>query len=338
LEPWYTESSGDGVTRGLLTAILELGAWIGTLINGYVADAAGRRWSVVIACAVFTIGVIVQALVKNYAYILAGRFVTGIGVGAFSMLVPLYNAELAPPEVRGALVALQQLAITFGIMVSYFIGYGTNYIGGGDESIKNGAMHDASWLIPICIQLVPSTILAVGMIAFMPQSPRHLMNKGREEECLDTLARLRGCGRDDMRVRIEFLEIKALREFEVQRSMELFPQYQDGTFKSNFMIGVNDYKSLFTNQSLRKRTIIAVMTMVFQQWNGVNAILYYAPFIFDGVGITGGTLSLLATGVVGIVMFLATIPAVLYVDRFGRKTILIVGGIGMAISHFIVAG
>jgi MFS family permease len=235
-------------------------------------------------------------------------------------------------------VALQQLAITFGIMVSYFIGYGTNYIGGGAESIKGGAMHDASWLIPICIQLVPSTILAVGMIAFMPQSPRHLMNKGREEECLNTLARLRSCSKDDMRVRIEFLEIKALREFEVQRSIELFPQYQDGSFKSNFMIGLNDYKSLFTNQSLRKRTIIAVLTMVFQQWNGVNAILYYAPFIFDGVGITGGTLSLLATGVVGIVMFLATIPAVLYVDRFGRKTILIVGGIGMAISHFIVAG
>jgi MFS family permease len=70
----------------------------------------------------------------------------------------------------------------------------------------------------------------------------------------------------------------------------------------------------------------------------VNAILYYAPFIFKGVGITGGTLSLLATGVVGIVMFLATIPAVLYVDRFGRKTILIIGGIGMAVSHFIVAG
>ena len=153
-------------------------------------------------------------------------------------------------------------------MVSYFIGYGTNYIGGGDESIKNGAMHDASWLVPICIQLIPSTILAVGMIAFMPQSPRHLMNKGREEECLNTLARLRGCSKDDLRVRIEFLEIKALREFEVQRSIELFPQYQDGSFKSNFMIGLNDYKSLLTNKSLRKRTMIAVLTMVFQQWNG----------------------------------------------------------------------
>ena len=76
---------------------------------------------------------------------------------------------------------------------------------------------------------------------------------------------------------------------------------------------------------------------MFQQWNGVNAILYYAPFIFDGFGFSGSTTSLLATGVVGVVMFLATIPAVLYVDRFGRKVILITGGIGMAVSHFIVA-
>jgi MFS family permease len=94
MEPWYSEVGGDGITRGLLTAVLELGAWLGTLINGYLADAAGRRWTVVIACVVFTVGVIVQALLKDYAYILAGRFVTGIGVGAFSMLVPLYNAEL----------------------------------------------------------------------------------------------------------------------------------------------------------------------------------------------------------------------------------------------------
>lgn len=255
------------------------------------------------------------------------------------MLVPLYNAELAPPEVRGALVALQQLAITFGIMVSYWIGYGTNFIGGNyGENETPAAMHDASWLIPICIQLLPSTVLAVGMLTMMPESPRHLMNQGREEECLDTLARLRSASRDDMRVRIEYLEIKALREFEKQRSAEKFPHYQDGSFKSNFMIGWNDYMSLFTNKSMLKRTTVAILTMVFQQWNGVNAILYYAPFIMEGVGLTGGTLSLLATGVVGVVMFLATIPAVLYVDRFGRKTILIVGGIGMAISHFIVAG
>jgi hypothetical protein len=165
-------------------------------------------------------------------------------------------------------VALQQLAITFGIMVSYWIGYGTNFIGGTGDS-----QSDAAWLVPICIQLLPSTTLAAGMLLFMPQSPRHLMNRGREEECLETLARLRKTGPDDMRVKIEFLEIKAAREFEVLRLREKFPQYQDGSFKSNFMVGLYDYMSLVTNKAMRKRTMVAVFVMVFQQWNGVNAIL-----------------------------------------------------------------
>ena len=113
------------------------------------------------------------------------------------------------------------------------------------------------------------------------------MNQGREDECLETLARLRSTNKDDIRVRIEFLEIKALREFEKQRSIELFPHLQDGSFKSNFLIGWNDYKSLFTNKSILKRTMVAILTMVFQQWNGINAILYYVStscrFLFTKV-------------------------------------------------------
>ena len=92
----------------------------------------------------------------------------------------------------------------------------------------------------------------------MPQSPRHLMNTGREEECLHVLARLRNKPADDLLVRIEFLEVKALRMFEVETSAERYPQYQDGSFKSKFMIGFNDYKSLITNPSLFKRTSVAV--------------------------------------------------------------------------------
>lgn len=93
---------------------------------------------------------------------------------------------------------------------------------------------------------------------FMPQSPRHLMNQGREEECLHTLARLRDTSVDDILVRIEFLEIKALRTFEVETAKKKYPQYQDGSFKSRFMIGVNDYLSLVTDPSLFKRTTVAV--------------------------------------------------------------------------------
>lgn len=105
----------------------------------------------------------------------------------------------------------------------------------------------------------------MGMLLFMPQSPRHLMNKGREEECLQTLARLRDTSEDDMSVRIEYLEIKALRMFEVETAKKKYPQYQDGSFKSNFMIGVNDYLSLITNKSLFKRTSVAVCSTLIRR-------------------------------------------------------------------------
>lgn len=97
----------------------------------------------------------------------------------------------------------------------------------------------------------------------MPQSPRHLMNTGREEECLQTLARLRGTSTDDLLVRIEFLEIKSLHMFEVETAAEKYPQLQDGSFKSNFKIGCLDYLSLITNKSLFKRTSVAVCTTVY---------------------------------------------------------------------------
>ncbi|BCS01649.1 putative MFS monosaccharide transporter [Aspergillus luchuensis] len=322
-----------GLKQGMLTSILELGAWVGTLLNGYLADAMGRRQTVVVAVVIFCVGVIVQACTKNAGYVFAGRFVTGLGVGNLSMIVPLYNAELAPPEIRGSLVAVQQLSITFGIMVSFWIGYGTNYIGGtGDgQSI-------AAWEIPVCIQVLPALILAAGMVLFMPQSPRHLMNQGRDEECLQTLARLRDAPTDDILVRIEYLEIKSLKMFEEETAKKKYPQYQDGSFKSNFMIGFHDYLSLITNPSLFKRTTVACLIMLFQQWNGINAINYYAPQVFEGLELGGNTTSLLATGVAGIFEFVFTIPAVLWVDNIGRKKILLAGAIGMAACHFICAG
>jgi len=318
--------------RGLLTSILELGAWVGVLINGYLADRLGRKNACVVAVVFFCLGVIVQACAKNVSYILGGRFITGLGIGSLSMVVPLYNAELSPPELRGALVSLQQLAITFGIMVSYWIGYGTNYIGGTGATQSN-----AAWLVPICIQLVPALVLGVGIL-FMPQSPRWLMKQGRDQECLEILAKLRRRPETDELVRIEYLEVKAQHLFEVRTSEANFPQYQHGTLKDNFLLGWHEYLSFFKNPSLFRRVTIAVFIMVFQQWSGINAILYYAAFIFQDLGLTGNTTSLLASGVGGIAMWLATIPAVLWIDQLGRKPVLIAGACGMAFSHFLVAG
>ncbi|KAG2165664.1 hypothetical protein JADG_005403 [Aureobasidium aubasidani] len=328
----HPESISNTTTRGLLTAILELGAWVGVLINGYNADKFGRKMATQIGVGVFIVGVIVQACAKNVDYIYGGRFVTGLGVGILSMIVPLYNAELAPAEIRGSLVSLQQLAICTGIMISYWIGYGTNYIGGTGASQSN-----AAWLVPICIQILPALILGIGIL-WLPQSPRWLVSNDQEDQALKVLADIRRAPQDSEIVQLEFLEIKAQHMFEVDRSRAKFPQYQSGTLKDNFLLGLHDYASLFTNKSLRKRVFVAIFTMVFQQWSGINAILYYAAFIFQDLGLTGNTTSLLASGVGGILLMLATIPAVLYIDQFGRKPVLIAGAIGMGISHIIVAG
>lgn len=146
-----------------MTAILELGAWVGCLYSGFLAEIISRKYAILVNTAIFIIGVVVQCTAVTGAgasAILGGRFVTGMGVGSLSMIVPMYNAEVAPPEVRGALVGLQQLAITTGIMISFWIDYGTNYIGGTGEG-----QHDAAWLVPLCLQLVPAVFLGAGMVS-----------------------------------------------------------------------------------------------------------------------------------------------------------------------------
>ncbi|KAG7666150.1 uncharacterized protein J8A68_000308 [[Candida] subhashii] len=336
----FSKAAGVGaiqdnpVLQGLLTSILELGAWIGVLMNGIVADKFGRRWSVVFGVVWFLVGVIVQACTHggDYNFILGGRFVVGVGVGILSMVVPLYNAEVSPPEIRGSLVALQQLAITFGIMISYWITYGTDYIGGeGDNQSA------AAWLVPISIQCVPALILG-SCIFLMPESPRWLINVGQEEKCLDVLAKLRGLDKNNDLIQMEYLEMKAQQLFEKELEVTAYPHLQDGSTMSNIKIGFHQYKSMFTHFSTFKRVSVACLIMTFQQWTGANFILYYAPFIFNSLGLSGRTISLLASGVVGIAMFVATIPAVLWVDQLGRKPVLISGAIVMGSCHFIVAG
>ncbi|KAF5391665.1 hypothetical protein D9757_002372 [Collybiopsis confluens] len=332
--------------KGWFVSILELGAWFGVLVTGYFADKLSRKYTIELAVVVFCIGVIVQTSAQGSSAIYGGRFITGMGVGSLSMAVPLYNAELAPPEVRGSLVALQQLAITFGIMVSFWIDYGTNFIGGPHET-----QSEAAWRIPLALQLVPALILGSGIL-FMPFSPRWLVNQGRNDEALVVLSNAHGLPPEHELVQIEFLEIQAQHMFEKETSALKFPNYQNGSLRSNMRLGIAEYTSLLINPTLLRRIMVGSLsvnllkiiggiqnsiTMFFQQWTGVNAILYYAPTIFQELGLASNTTSLLATGVVGIAMFLATIPAVIYIDQWGRRPVLISGAFLMGTCHLIVA-
>jgi len=319
--------------QGWLVSILELGAWFGTMYSGFLAEIFSRKYAILMSVGIFIIGVVVQctAATAGHSAILGGRFITGMGVGALSMIVPMYNAEIAPPEVRGALVGLQQLSITLGIMISFWIDYGTNFIGGHGSGQK-----EAAWLLPLALQLAPAVLLGVGMV-FMPFSPRWLVHHDKETEAHKVLAKLRGLSQDHELIELEFAEIKAQSLFEKKSLRENFPHLADGSAMSVAKLQFVAIASLFKTKGMFKRVVIATLTMFFQQWTGINAILYYAPTIFGGLGLSSTSITLLATGVVGIVMFIATIPAVMYVDSWGRKPTLVTGAIGMAACHFIIA-
>lgn len=215
--------------------------------------------------------------------------------------VDVDNAECAPPEIRGLLVSLQQFSIEFGILISFWIDYGTNYIGGTGEG-----QSDAAWLVPLCLQLVPAVILFTGMI-FMPFSPRWLVHHGREDEARRVIAMLQGGSGEsaamDEVIELEFLEIKAQSMFEKRSTAEKFPHLQEQTAWNTFKLQFVAIGSLFKTMPMFRRVIVATVTMFFQQWTGINAVLYYAPSIFGALGLSSNTTSLLATGVVGIGKF-----------------------------------
>lgn len=271
-----------------------------------------------------------------------------------TMIVPMYMSEVSTPKVRGTLVVLQQLSITLGILVSYWIEFGTQYIGGtkcspdiplSGGTIKNPTFDpyndvgpggcdgqtEASWRLPLAIQIIPALILGIGMF-FYPESPRFYCMHKQEEKALRALSIIRQSDIESPALCREFLAIKAEVLFEESYARDHYPG------KSGISLYVAQYASLFSTAPSLKRIIIGCTIMFFQQFMGCNAIIYYAPTIFEQLGLSSKTTSLLATGVYGIVNSLSTLPALFLIDRVGRRPLLMAGALGTFISLVIVAG
>ncbi|KAF8885991.1 hypothetical protein BD779DRAFT_1441980 [Infundibulicybe gibba] len=306
--------------KGIMTAVLELGALAGALSAGILADRYSRRHSIFFACIIFCIGSAFQSGAQSLGHIIIGRAVGGIGVGALSMLSPLYMAEISPPEVRGSLMALEQFSIVLGVVFGFWTGFFTRSIAGS-----------ASWRIPLGIQIFPGIILAIGCI-FLPPSPRLLVLQGRYEEAITSLARLRLLSREEAQtnrlIQIEILEMRT--EITLIRQTQ---ELDEG--KSSLRTELRAWGQLF-KPKYRGRTMIGVLIMVFQQWSGINALLYYGPSLVRSIGMRGDDITLLVSGGIGITQFLAVLPAILYIDRLGRKPLLRGGSALMALSHFLI--
>jgi sugar porter (SP) family MFS transporter len=266
----------------------------------------------------------------------------------------MYMSEVSTAGVRGTLVVLQQLSITLGILVSYWLEFGTQYIGGtrcapdipytgGTPTAQtfdprndvgpNGCtgQSDAAWRVPFALQIVPALVLGIGML-FFPESPRYYCMRDNDQAGISALARVRQSSPDDEFLHKEYLSIKAEVMFEQSFNRETFPG------KSGISLYLAGYTTLFSTWPSFKRTAIGCSVMFFQQFIGCNAIIYYSPTLFRQLGLTGKTGGLLATGVYGIVNTISTLPALFLIDKVGRKPLLLAGAVGTFISLIIVGG
>jgi MFS transporter, SP family, galactose:H+ symporter len=283
---------------GFTTAAVPLGALVGAILAGKLTQALGRRRVLMMAAALFAVGAVVAAIVGAVWMLMIARLVLGLAIGVAAVVAPLFIAEAAPLNIRGAMVSTYQLAITAGIVLSYL----TGLLLGGEET----------WRIMFALGAVPGIVFLIGLV-FLPESPRWLVLKGRDADATASMRRLRGPGAD---VTAEVAAIRANVEAE-HRTAERAPS--------------------ILAPWVRPALVIGTVLFFLQQLSGINAVIYYAPTIFQHAGLDGHTTQVMATVGVGIVNFAVTILAMGLIDRLGRRPLLIIGFIGTAVTLLFIA-
>lgn len=273
----------------------------------------------------FLIGSAIQTGSVSYAMLVVGRTVGGIGIGTLSMVAPLYISEISPPNVRGSLLVLEEWSIVFGIIVAYYITYGTRFIAG-----------DWSWRLPFLLQVFPAIVLCAFM-KVLPFSPRWLAAQGRDDEALKTLIRLRQLPETDERVIGEWIEVRAETAVQKEVQAERHPSLvaDSASTITSLKLELVSWADTFCRNSY-KRTLVGMGLMLFQQLVGINAMIYYGPSLFESLGL-GYEMQLNMSGVMNILQLVGVTPAIFLMDRVGRRPLLLWGSAAMFICHVIVA-
>ncbi|KAJ3139416.1 hypothetical protein HK101_003643 [Irineochytrium annulatum] len=304
-------SSRADFLKGLITSSFLFGCVVGAAIVSILADKLGRKLSILIGGFIFTLGGAGQTFSSVISVLIAFRILSGVAIGILSMSVPLYISEASPPQIRGRLTTIYQLMITFGIFIASCVN------GIILSAFANNIQSNDVWRIALGMQMLPGTILFSVMLP-MPRSPRWLAEKGYHDEGLRTVAKLRGEPESARSVEVEYGQIRAGIEFERQ-------------------IGTASWSELL-RPGVRRRLLIGVVNQFWQQWTGINVILYYAATLFHSMGFSDDPK---VTGVTFVIInafinMIATIPGMWGVERFGRRPLLIWGGIAMMACHLVV--
>ncbi|MBC9719747.1 MFS transporter, partial [Streptomyces sp. TRM66268-LWL] len=285
------QESGLGLSsdqESWVSSLMPLGAMAGSILMTPLNEYFGRKMSIIISCLWYTLGAGLCAGARNYHMMYAGRFILGIGIGIEGGCVGIYISESVPPTVRGNIVSMYQFNIALGEVLGYAVAAMFYLVHGG-------------WRFMVGSSLVFSTILMVGMF-FLPESPRYLVHKNRIGEAYSVWKRLRDI--DDDKNKLEFLEMKqaALQEQEARATESRMELWSD----------------LFRIPRNRRALVYAVIMVGLGQLTGVNAVMYYMSTLMARIGFTTKN-SVFMSLVGGGSLLIGTIPAILFMDKFGRR-------------------
>jgi len=305
----YDDTSNNALYSGLITAMFLLGCVFGAGIFTFVVDTIGRKKSIIIGGILFAAGGTLQSAAQSLGMLIVGRLLSGLAIGTVSMVTPIYLAETAPTTIRGAVTTVYQLMITFGIFVATCV---NSII---IKSVTDSATSDVTWRAALGAQIIPSILLVI-LVSFIPYSPRWLCEKARNDEGLQALAKLRETDVNNAEVIAEYKAIRDHVEFE-QR------------------IGQASW-SEFLQPGLRRRLIIGFFNQFFQQFTGINVILYYGSTLFKYMGFGDADTVIAFPLANAFINFMFTFPGMWGVDRVGRRPLLLWGGVVQGIAHLLV--
>lgn len=309
-----TEQFGlDALQQGWYVGCALIGSIIGVLFAGILSDKFGRKSTMILSAILFSTSAIGCAVSTDFNQLVIYRIIGGVGIGVVSIISPLYISEVAVAQYRGRLVSLYQLAVTIGFLGAYLVNYQLLGYSMSNPDVSTGWWNlvfvSEVWRGMLGMETLPAIMFFI-IIFFIPESPRWLILKGREEKATNILERIYTSSKETL---FQLTETKSVLSSESKSEWKLLLQ-----------------------PSIRKAVIIGVCIAVLGQFMGVNAVLYYGPSIFENAGLSGGD-SLFYQVLVGLVNTLTTVLALVIIDKVGRKKLVYYGVSGMVISLVLIA-
>ncbi|PIN00454.1 putative transporter (major facilitator superfamily) [Handroanthus impetiginosus] len=302
------------VQKEVVMGILNVYSLLGSAVAGHTSDWIGRRYTIVFAGAIFFAGALLMGFATNYAFLMVGRFVAGIGVGYALLIAPVYTAEVSPASSRGFLASFPEVFINFGVLLGYVSNFAFSKL-----------PTNIGWRFMLGIGAIPSIFLAIGVLA-MPESPRWLVVQGRLGEAKRVLDKIS-----------DSLEESRLRLSDIKEAAGIPEHCEDDVVsisKEHHHGGSGVWRDLLLRPTpaVRHILICAVGIHFFQQASGIDSVILYSPEIFKKAGITKDTDKLLATMAVGFTKTIFTLVATFLLDKIGRRPLLLSSVAGMILS------